>query len=222
MKSFRRFNGSVSAGAAALFLISVLALPLLAEEHVLVLSETPGNLTLAQTMCEEVARDALAQLLPAVGKAMVLLRPGKENPGNSLARLALEEALLAEGLKQTEWPESAGQILEYRILDLQIAYTGFEREALGLKKYVKRAGSLSLSLTLLDASSGEVLSRSRSGILLEDQFPRNLLDVVESEQYPFTKPLLVEKEWSKLVEPWVVGGLVASLAWLFFSNQSSE
>ncbi|MDP6419543.1 MAG: hypothetical protein QGG80_08845, partial [Candidatus Krumholzibacteria bacterium] len=90
------------------------------------------------------------------------------------------------------------------------------------KKYVKRAGSLSLSLTLLDASSGEVLSRSRSGILLEDQFPRNLLDVVESEQYPFTKPLLVEKEWSKLVEPWVVGGLVASLAWLFFSNQSSE
>lgn len=222
MKSFRRFNGFVSAGVAALFLISVLPLPILAEEHVLVLSETPGNLALAQTMCEEVARDALSPLLPEMGKAMVLLRPGKENPGNPLARLALEEALLAEGLKQTELPESAGQVLEYRILELQIAYTGFEREALGLKKYVKRAATLSLSMTLLDAASGEVLNRSRSEILLEDQFPRNLLDVVESEQYPFTKPSLVEKEWSKIVEPWVVGGLVASLAWLFFSNQSSE
>jgi hypothetical protein len=172
-------------------------------------------------MTRRVAVDSVAELDAWLSES-VAVRAGKESAGNPLVLLALNDAIRNAGRHPVGEAGAAARVLEYRILDLRISYTGIDRRALGLKKEVERAGAFVLALSVLDAESGEELSSVQKEILLADHFPKSLLELVASKAYPFTNPELNEKEWSKSVEPWVVGGLVASLAWLFYSNQSAD
>jgi len=222
MTIFRHYRSRIASPALALFLWMLLPVALLAEpEPPKEIEGVPTNLGLADLMARRVADEAVAELSPELGES-VGVKAGKESSGNPLVLLALKEALRRAGHGPLDEGAKAHRVLEYRVLDLRIAYTGVDRGALGLGAEVERAGSLVLALSLLDGDSGEELTSIQKEVMLADHFPKDMLELVSSKAYPFTNPELKEKDWSKSVEPWVVGGLVLSLAWLFYSNQSSE
>jgi len=221
MTLIRRFQAPLASSLLLLFLCA-LAKPALSadDEHAMKIEGVPTNLGLADEMARSVAEEAVAELDSRLG-GTVALRAGTESPGNPLVLLALNDALRRSGRHPIEEEDPAARVLEYRILDLRISYTGVDRRALGLRKEVERAGALVLALSVLEKGSGEEIASTQKEILLADHFPKSMLDLVASPAYSFTNPELKEREWSKVVEPWVVGGLVASLAWLFYSNQSN-
>ncbi len=222
MTLFRRFRASISTPLLALFVLAFLPSSLLAEdEHAMEIKGVPTNLGLASEMTRLVADASVAELDAWLSES-VAVRAGKESVGNPLVLLALKDTLRRSGRRPMGENDSADRILEFRILDLRISYTGIDRRALGLKKEVERAGAFVLAVSVLDGNSGEELGSIQKEVLLADHFPKSLLELVASKAYTFTNPELNEREWSKSVEPWVVGGLVASLAWLFYSNQSSQ
>ncbi len=49
-----------------------------------------------------------------------------------------------------------------------------------------------------------------------------MLFQVENDLFTFTKPEKKATNWSKIVEPVVVSGIIVGLIYLFFSNQSSD
>jgi hypothetical protein len=222
MTLFRKHRTPIAAPLLALFLWTFLPTALMAEDgDSLEIEGFPTNLGLADMMSRQVADEAVTALEGWLGDTVGVVA-GKESSGNPLVLLALKESLRKAGHRPMGAEDGADKLLEFRILDMRISYTGVDRRALGLKKEVERAGACVLALSVIDAESGEELSSTQQEVLLADHFPKHLLELVASKSYTFTNPELNEKEWSKSVEPWVVGGLVASLAWLFYSNQSSE
>lgn len=222
MTFLRLHRTRLASAALVLFLSLILPVaPAAEEEPPLQIEGVPTNLGLADRMARQVADAAVADLDPWL-EGEVALKAGRESSGNPLVLLALKDSLRRSGRSPLGAEAVAHSILEYRILDLRIAYTGVDRRALGLKQEVERAGALVLALSALDGTTGEELASVQKEVLLADHFPKHLLDLVASSAYPFTNPELKERDWAKVVEPWVVGGLVLSLAWLFYSNQSSE
>ncbi|MBM4116276.1 hypothetical protein FJ251_00800 [bacterium] len=214
--------------AAPRALVCLLALvPLLAsaapaaEPTPLRVDGTPTNLGLAHSMAAEVAAASLAELGARAGDCL-FIAPAAEHAGNGLLELALTEAARRQGIAPAPGPGDCARHLEFRILDLRIAYTGVDRSALWTRKEIERHGACIVACRLLDATAGSELAATQREVLMADRFPYALRELVASPSYPFTAPELKERDWSKSAEPFVVTGMVAALVYLFFSNQSSE
>ena len=222
MKIFRRHGAPISAPVLVIFLLTVLPLPVMGEdEHALSVEGIPTNLGLAHHMASEVAGMVVADLEGHFMGSRIELREGLERAGNPLVLISMSEALRQLGHQTVDRNSPTDAILEYQILDLRIIYTGVDRRALGLRVEVERAGSFVLAARVIDPETGMELATTQREILTTDHFPKDKLELINSKTYVFTSPELVERDWSKTIEPWVVGGLVLSLAWLFYSNQDS-
>lgn len=210
-------------------LVALFALDLLAgggpafavEQTPLQVDSVPTNLGLAHSMAAAVAAASLAELGPLAGDCL-RIAPGSEHAGNSLMELALAEAARRQGIAPALGAGDCPRQLEFRILDLRIAYTGVDRSALWTRKEIERHGACIVACRLLDSAAGSELATTQREVMLADRFPYDLRELVASPSYPFTAPELKERDWSKSAEPFVVTGMIAGLVYLFFSNQSSE
>ncbi len=202
--------------------LCALALPAgAAEPAPLTVEAVPTNLGLAHAMAAEVAAATLAELGAAAGDC-IFIAPRSEHSGNGILELALSEAARQQGLGVAAGPADCAQHLEFRILELRIAYTGVDRSALWTRKEIERHGICVLATRLSDAATGTELAVTQREVLMADRFPYELRELVASPSYPFTTPELREHDWSKSAEPFVVTGMIAGLIYLFFSNQSGN
>jgi len=202
--------------------LCALALPAGADEPApLTVEAVPTNLGLAHALAAEVAAATLVELGPAVGDCL-FIAPRAEHSGNGILELALAEAARRQGIRVAAGPSDCGRHLEFRVLELRIAYTGVDRSALWTRKEIERHGTCVLATRLLDAATGGELAATQREVLMADRFPYALRELVASPSYPFTSPELHERDWSKSAEPFVVTGMIAGLIYLFFSNQSGE
>jgi hypothetical protein len=218
----RRHGTALSVPVLLVFLLTVLPLPALGQEaEALSVEGIPTNLGLAHQMASEVAVRVVSDLEDHFSGSRVILREGIEAAGNPVVRLAMAEALRKAGHRSVDSQAPGDAILEYEILDLRIIYTGVDRRALGLRAYVERAGNCVLAAKVVDPETGVDLASTQREVLTEDHFPKSKMELINSRTYVFTNVELEEKDWAKTLEPWVVGGLVLSLTWLFFSNQDS-
>ena len=191
------------------------------EEHALSVGEVPTNLGLANQLTRGVATLAVNAFDGRFAGSCLRTRPGSEHSGNALLDIAMAEAGRLAGLRIAADGECA-TLLEYRILDLRIAYTGIDRSALGFKKEVARTGTCVIAARLIEAGSGTEIATTQQEMVLGDSFPYDIRDLLASSSYSFTAPELKERDWSKSVEPFVVTAMISGLIYLFFSNQSSE
>ena len=222
MKVFRRHMGFLSAPVLLVFLLTLLPLPALGEEpSAMSVEGYPTNLGLAHQMAMEVSAQVLADLQGFLPGQRVALREGLEAAGNPVMRISMAEVLRQAGYQPVDPGAEAAAILEYKILDLRIIYTGVDRRALGLRAEVERLGNCVVAARVVDPETGVDLGVTQREVLVSDHFPKDKLELINSRTYAFTSPELEERDWSKTLEPWVVGGLVVSLAWLFYSNQDS-
>jgi hypothetical protein len=185
-------------------------------------TDIPTNLGLAHALCASTAAKVVDALSGHMTQPCLRLRAAGEHAGNPLLASAMAEACRRQGLSIATEDSDCTAALEYRILELQIAYTGLDRSALLVKQDIERHGACVVYASLLDDRSGRELATTQQEALLADRFPKDLQALVASDSYPFTAPELKTREWSKSVEPFVVTGLVAGLIYLFFSNQSSN
>jgi len=192
------------------------------ETHPLSVEGVPSNLGLAHSLCERVAAQTLAVLGPHAAQRCLSSKPLAEHSGNGLLEVALAQAGRDAGLRVAPSPEDCELSLEYRILELRIAYTNVDRSALGFKKEIERHGTCVLASSLVDTGSGEELASTQQEVLLADRFPYELEGLLRSDSYAFTAPELKEHDWTKTAEPIVVTALISGLVYLFFSNQSSD
>jgi hypothetical protein len=202
--------------------LSAVGMPAAAAEPApLTVESVPTNLGLAHAMATEVATATLAELGAVLGDC-VFVAPRAEHAANGILELALAEAARRQGLQAAAGPGDCSRHLEFRVLELRIAYTGVDRSALWTRKEIERHGSCVLATRLLDAASGAELAVTQKEVLMADRFPYALRELVASPTYPFTTPELSERDWSKSAEPFVVTGMIAGLIYLFFSNQSGD
>lgn len=221
MRATRRVASRTLVALLALALLAVSRPLLAAEPAPLQVDAVPTNLGLAHSMAAEVAAASLAELGPLAGDCL-RIAPGSEHAGNSLMELALTEAARRQGIAPAVGLADCPRQLEFRILDLRIAYTGIDRSALWTRKEIERHGTCIVACRLLDIAAGSELATTQREVMLADRFPYDLRELVASPSYPFTAPELKERDWSKSAEPFVVTGMIAGLVYLFFSNQSSE
>lgn len=221
MRATRRVASRALVALVVLALLPAGRGVLAAETAPLHVDAVPTNLGLAHSMATEVATACLTELAPLAGDCLSI-RPGSEHSGNTIVELALAEAARRQGLTLAAGPGDCARHLEFRILDLRIAYTGVDRSALWTRKEIERHGACVVACRLLDATAGSELATTQREVMMADRFPYDLRELVASPGYPFTAPELKERDWSKSAEPFVVTGMIAGLVYLFFSNQSSE
>lgn len=222
MRTLRRRAAGICGPLLACFLFASLPLPVLAVEAApLHVEEVPTNLGLAHSMANQVARSTLAELAARIDGRFQAV-PQSEHSGNGILGMALDQAARERGYTVLDASTPAAQRLEFRILELRIAYTGVDRSAFMTGKEIERHGACVLACRLVATDSGETLATSQQEVMLADRFDYDLLELVASTTYPFTAPELKERDWSKSTEPFVVTGMIAGLIYLFFSNQSSN
>ncbi len=220
MRLFRRHAPLLSAALLVSFLPIALPLPALCVEMApLVVEDVVTNLGVAHAMAEELAGTVL-DALPDRFAGEFRVQAKTEHAGNPILDLAFEEAARRRGLRVGV--EGSPTYLEYRVLELRIAYTGVDRSAFLTSKEIERHGAIVVAAGLVNSETGELLVTTQQEVLMADRFDYDLQDLVASGSYPFTAPVLAEKDWSKSAEPIVVTGMLAGLVYLFFSNQSSN
>lgn len=222
MRAFRRLAAPLAAPLVALVLLAGLAPASLAVDPApLRVEGALTNLGLVHAMAADVAAAVLTDFAGQIGERFQA-QAESEHSGNGILALALEQAARERGLAVVEPALDVPVRLDYRILELRVAYTGVDRSAFWTSRDVERHGGCVLAARLVDTASGATLATTQREVVMADRFDYALLDLVRSESYGFTQPELSERDWSKSAEPFVVTGMIAGLIYLFFSNQSSE
>jgi hypothetical protein len=117
---------------------------------------------------------------------------------------------------------SAGLVLEFDAIEFDLRYPKIYRSFLIGGKTVKRTATVSVMAKLVEPGTGFVVWTAEASRSLDDQFAHSDIDDVEASLYSFTKPPRQSRNWGKIIEPVVVGGIIVGLIYLFFSNQGSS
>ncbi len=220
MRTFRRFAATVALPLLVCFLSTSLPLAAFAlEADPLRVEDVPTNLGLAHAMAAEVAGASLDELAEGLAGRFHAAAQS-EHTGNGILLVALEQAARDRGLSVSDAQDQVR--LEFQIMEMRIAYTSVDRVAFWTGKEVERRGSCVLTSRLVRSRDDEVLATTQQEVVMADRFDYDLLELLASDNYSFTSPELVERDWSKSTEPYVVTGMMVGLIYLFFSNQSGD
>ena len=181
-----------------------------------------SNLWVAEALLNTSLGELLSALPPP--PAAVLLIPGSTDaPANLLTAVATSR-LQQEGYtvhldRVPDDTELRVVELRYRISKLELSYPAVDRR-LGLwKSWVDRQMHFAAQFTMVDRSSGQVLSSKRLSRTYQDRFPHRHLAAVEASDGPaFTRALPTASGWTRRLEEIVVLGTLVGLVAIYFAN----
>lgn len=134
------------------------------------------------------------------------------------AREAATAAVQAATAHTPTMEREADRRLEFRVGEFGVHYVGEGRPFFLGPKRVERATSVDVSCRLLEAGSEDVLWVGDGDAVRLDRISKSKLALFESPG--FTPTPLPSRGGFRYVEPVVVGGIVAGLVYLFYTNQN--
>ena len=141
------------------------------------------------------------------------------------AAQAAEEAAAEASTPSGDWrtvPASDlpvdGHLMEFRVGDFGVHYVGEGRPFFLGPKRVERATSVDLSCRLIDGRTDDVKWVGEGDAVRIDRIAKSKLPIYETAG--FTPTPLPNRGSFRYVEPVVVGGIVAGLVYLFYTNQN--
>ncbi len=197
-----------------------------------------SNLNVAREMTLEVATELVSGFPDTISSRDIQLAPfGNDERYEFIANM-LTEALTSKGYR-THMPvrpavadsaaaaatapaavaNRSGLRLDFTAIDFRVRYTKIYRSFLIGGRTVRRQADVRVFARLINPADGLVVWSGEAARSFEDQFPHGDLDRVEEGLYQFTKPPRNSRNWGRIVEPVVVGGIIVGLIYLFFSNQ---
>jgi hypothetical protein len=115
-------------------------------------------------------------------------------------------------------PTIVGQRLVYRVDEWRVQYVDESRTFFLGPRRVDRAVAVDLTARLVDSDGETVLAVGRGDAIHLDRLSKGRLSLYESQGVTATE---LEKPGARrVIEPVVVGGIVASLVYLFYTNQN--
>ncbi len=131
-----------------------------------------------------------------------------------------EPRKVEEGVAPQQLFSSAGlPVLAYRVSELEFIYPSAGRKLWFGPKRVTRFGRTRIELRLEDGE--DVIWASSAEHYVSDQVPAGALFALEGSNYEFSRPPLPEGS-GKLVEPFIIAGIVGGMIALFYTNQAAD
>jgi hypothetical protein len=115
-------------------------------------------------------------------------------------------------------PIVTAHVLEFRLGQCEVTYVGEGRSFVFGPKRVTRAATVDIGCRLVERESGRVEWIGQGDAVRVDQISSSQLAAYESADYAATLP--DGPGAMRYVEPVVVGGIVAGLVYLFYTNQN--
>jgi hypothetical protein len=140
-----------------------------------------------------------------------------EPPSGSTVPPALGEV---QPMASAEPP--AGEVLDLRIVEFGVKYSDIGRKLLFGPVRFTRVGGVYIQVSSLKRPEGElhqILSAERHRV---DRLSGSQRSLAEGASYPFSAPELKPPGLGRYIEPTVVVGIVSSLVYLFYANQSGK
>jgi hypothetical protein len=114
---------------------------------------------------------------------------------------------------------ASGEALVFRLVECGISYPWSRRSwVIGPRTY-GRVASVRLRATRLREPGHEVRATAESDRVEIDEFPGWARSYLEGPAYPFPIPQPDEVPMQRIIEPVLVGAVVAGLVYLFYQNQ---
>jgi hypothetical protein len=116
----------------------------------------------------------------------------------------------------------AGEVLDLRVVEFGVSYADVGRKLFFGPLRFTRVGGVYIQVSSLGEPKGElrqVLSAERHRV---DRLSSSQLTMAEGASYPFRIPELKVPGLGRYIEPTVVVGIVSSLVYLFYANQSNK
>ena len=146
----------------------------------------------------------------------VLIEELEQHEANWLVRHVLVDQLIERGFEvftKTDSQASLGK-LSFRLVELTIDGRGSLRS-----REVKRTVRTEVSLRLTSGAADSLVWGHQGKMVHRDQVSRNVLDIVQNDDYSFAKFVVAEQSWNKFVEPVIASSVIGILVYLFFSNR---
>jgi hypothetical protein len=114
---------------------------------------------------------------------------------------------------------ASGEALVFRLVECGISYPWSQRSwVIGPRTY-GRVASVRLRASRLREPGHEVRATAESDRVQIDEFPGWARSYLEGPAYPFPIPQPDEVPLQRIIEPVLVGAVVAGLVYLFYQNQ---
>jgi hypothetical protein len=113
---------------------------------------------------------------------------------------------------------AGGDVLEYRLGLSEVKYIDESRAFLLGPKRVQRGAAVQVTCRLKDGDTDDLLWVSEGAATYLDAIPKGKLAIFESDG--FAPERVTGRGMMRVVEPVVVGGIVAGLVVLFYTNQN--
>lgn len=116
----------------------------------------------------------------------------------------------------------SGNVLDLRVVEFGVGYSDVGRKLLFGPVRFTRVGGVYVQVSSLvgpDGGLNQVLSAERHRV---DRLSGSQRSLAEGASYPFSVPELRSPGLGRYIEPTVVVGIVGSLVYLFYANQSSK
>ena len=115
----------------------------------------------------------------------------------------------------------SGLILDFNVLDIDLAYPEVGRSVGIWKQWVERRLSVTAQVKISRADDGRLLLREKFQRQFLDRVPAGDLDAVNSRLYEFTTAEIAESGWHRRLEEMVIVGTLAGLVAVYFANTNN-
>jgi hypothetical protein len=200
-------------------------------------NQVPGNLEVISKLTAEIAAEFEKAFPPGVAKRGLYIQTKADDEQYQVIRDVFTSTLTDHGftvyasaaMRAAGTPDSTvvgssrqPYRLEIRALEFAIWYPRIFRSFVIGGKRVERTANVAISATLMNLDDNSVVWVKEVSRESHDEFSYQKLTQVENDLFTFTKPERKATNWSKVVEPVVVSGIIVGLIYLFFSNQSNN
>ncbi len=130
---------------------------------------------------------------------------------------------LAGGVPAALGARAAGTssvVFEYRVVELALAYPRSWHAHWFGSRHVERAARATLYGRIWRPATGEIVWAGEGRASRGDEVSASALKTLESSSAPVAmQPALGGARWTRLIEPVIVAGIIASLVSLFYTNR---